>query len=103
MIYLNYRRELISYLIRKSRRQHSTFKVYIYIYINKQGGGQNKHTLCSAYKKETSTRGGSTIHEKEQQLWESRGLHLGPGFSSNCIAWADKLLISLDFIGLPKM
>ena len=72
---------------------------YIYIYIkNKQGGGQNKHTLCSAYKKETSTRGGSTIHEKEQWLWESGGLHLGPGFSSNCVAWTDKLLISLDFI-----
>lgn len=32
MMYLNYRHELISYLICKSRRQHSTFKVYIYIY-----------------------------------------------------------------------
>lgn len=94
MIYLNYRCELISYLAKVGDNiLHSK-----YIYKKKRGSRQNTHTLCSAYKKETSTWGGSITREKEQQLWESGGLHSGPGSSSNCVAWADKLLISLDFI-----
>ena len=33
---------------------------------NRQGGRQNKNTLCSEYKKETSTQGGTVTREEEQ-------------------------------------